>query len=183
MINENDRSRAFNFALFAQESFGKIIGIIVLWSIWAIYFSNLDNKIISLILLTTIAVGFAIITPLIDFNESHATNPLWTGHARFHLVWQVNAMILTSLLSLILLWVYFSVENTLIVFSLNYLWIISFFGALFSMKLYDGELNDINGVPPIKNNVFGRVIEIDRNLQAIFGIFILNSYALALFFT
>ena len=46
-------------------------------------------------------LDLAQLTPLIDFNESHATNPLWTGHARFHLVWQVNAMIITAILSII----------------------------------------------------------------------------------
>ena len=29
MINPEDRSRAFNFALFAQETFGKIIGFVI----------------------------------------------------------------------------------------------------------------------------------------------------------
>jgi hypothetical protein len=50
-----------------------------------------------------------------------------------------------------------------------------------SIKLYDGELNDINGVPSVKNKIFGRIIEIDRNVQAITGVFILNTYALGLF--
>ena len=49
------------------------------------------------------------------------------------------------------------------------------------MKLYDGELNDINGVPPIKNKILGRIIEIDRNVQAISGVLIVNTYALVLF--
>ena len=181
MINPEDRSRAFNFALFAQETFGKIIGVVILWSIWAILFSTLDNIFISVILLTCISIGFGTITPLIDFNESHATNPLWTGHARFHLVWQVNAMILTSLLSLILLWFFFSKSNVLIVLFLNYLWIFSFFATMISMRLYDGELNDINGVPSIKNKILGRTIEVDRNVQAISGVLILNTYALVLF--
>ena len=68
MINPEDRSRAFNFALFAQETFGKIIGFVILWSIWAIIFSTLDNSFISVILLTCISIGFGTITPLIDFN-------------------------------------------------------------------------------------------------------------------
>jgi len=52
---------------------------------------------------------------------------------------------------------------------------------MISMRLYDGELNDINGVPSIKNKILGRTIEIDRNVQAISGILILNTYALVLF--
>ena len=57
MINSEDRSRAFNFALFAQETFGKIIGVVILWSIWAIFFSNIDNSFISLILLSCISIA------------------------------------------------------------------------------------------------------------------------------
>ena len=105
MFDPNQRSKAFNFALKTQDNFGLIIGAFIIWSFWAIFFSNLEYVFISKVLLTLLLLGFAIITPLIDFNESHATNPLWTGHARFHLVWQVNAMILSSFLSLYLLWI------------------------------------------------------------------------------
>ena len=181
MFNPKDRSRAFNFALIAQETFGKFISVLFLWSLWAIVFSSLDHSFIGLIILSFISIGFGTVTPLIDFNESHATNPLWTGHARFHLVWQVSAMILTAILSLVLLWFYFSSFNVFIVLSLNYLWIFSFFISVFSMKLYDGKLNDINGVPSIRIKIFGLKFEIDRNVQAISGVFFLNTYALILF--
>ena len=94
MFDPEQRRRAFNFALKVQSIFGAIMGIVILWSIYNLLFTDYSNIFISKILLTMICIGFAAITPLIDFNESHATNPLWTGHARFHLVWQVNAMIL-----------------------------------------------------------------------------------------
>ena len=181
MINESDRSRAFRFALFAQETFGKILGLIIFWSLWAVFFSSLNNIFISLVLLTTVSIGFGTITPLIDFNESHATNPLWTGHARFHLVWQVNAMIITALLSLIMLWFFYSTANHLIVILLNYLWIFSFLATALSLKLFDGELNDINGVPPVYISLPGKRFEIDRNVQAITGLFLVNTYALLLY--
>ena len=178
MLNPEQRSRAFNFALKAQSIFGTVMGIIILWSFYTFLFTDYSHIFISKVLLTMICFGFATITPLIDFNESHATNPLWTGHARFHLVWQVNAMILTSLLCLPLLWVFDSFFNLLLVVALNYLWIFSFFVTAVSIKLYDGEFNDINGVPPILINFLGREIEIDRNVQAISAVFVINSYAL-----
>ena len=183
MINSEDRSRAFNFALKAQEYFGILIGLTVLWSIYALLFSNTENFFIAKILLTIISIGFGTITPLIDFNESHATNPLWTGHARFHLVWQVNAMILTAFLCLILLWFFDSFFNILIVVFLNYLWIFSFLATSLGIKLFDGEFNDINGVPPIIGNIFGKSFEIDRNIQAISGVFIINTYSLIILFS
>ena len=181
MLNPRDRSRAFNFALRAQEIFGFLIGLSILWSIYALTFTEIELLFISKILLTLIFIGFGTITPLIDFNESHATNPLWTGHARFHLVWQVNAMIVTVFLSLIMLWVFYSLEIHLIVFLLNYLWIFSFYLTVLGIRLFDGELNDINGVPPVFINIFGKTFEIDRNIQAITGVFVVNTYAFVLF--
>ena len=178
MLNPEQRSRAFNFALKAQSIFGTVMGITILWSFYTFLFTDYSHIFISKVLLTMICFGFATITPLIDFNESHATNPLWTGHARFHLVWQVNAMILTAFLCLSLLWLFDSFFNLLLVVALNYLWIFSFFATAVSIKLYDGEFNDINGVPPIIISFFSKEIEIDRNIQAISAIFVINSYAL-----
>ena len=178
MFDPEQRSRAFNFALKAQSIFGAVMGIIILWSIYTLLFTDYSHIFISKVLLTMICIGFATITPLIDFNESHATNPLWTGHARFHLVWQVNAMIFTSLLCLSLLWVFDTSFNLLLVVALNYLWIFSFLATAASIKLYDGEFNDINGVPPILVSFLGKKIEIDRNIQAISAIFVINSYTL-----
>lgn len=180
MFDPNQRSKAFNFALKTQDNFSLIIGAFIIWSFWAIFFSNLEYVFISKVLLTPLLLGFAIITPLIDFNESHATNPLWTGHARFHLVWQVNAMILSSFLSLYLLWITGDSLSLRLVYCIIYLWIIAFALTLFSMSLYDGELNDINGVPPIKQKLFGKNLVIDRNVQAISGAFIICTYSLVL---
>ena len=182
MLNPEDRSKAFNFALKVQEVFGFLIGLTVLWSIYALIFTQIELLFISKVLLTLISVGFGTLTPLIDFNESHATNPLWTGHARFHLVWQVNAMIITALLSVTLLWFFYSITHHLIVILLNFLWIFSFYATVLGLRLFDGELNDINGVPPVFITILGREYEIDRNIQAITGSLVVISYATALFF-
>ena len=87
-------------------------------------------------------------------------------------------MIFTSLLCLSLLWVFDTSFNLLLVVALNYLWIFSFLVTAASIKLYDGEFNDINGVPPILVSFLGKKIEIDRNIQAISAIFVINSYTL-----
>ena len=183
MLNPQERSRAFNFALKAQETFGFIIGLFVIWSIYALTFTQIETLFISKVLLSLICIGFGTITPLIDFNESHATNPLWTGHARFHLVWQVNAMIFTAVLSILLLWIFYSMSNHLIVILLNFLWIFSFYVTVFGIKLFDGELNDINGVPPVFINLLSKRYEIDRNIQAITGVLVVNTYSMFLYFS
>lgn len=42
-------------------------------------------------------------TLAIDLNRTHATNPLWPRHARFHLVWQAVSYALLSLLEIALI--------------------------------------------------------------------------------
>ena len=90
-------------------------------------------------------------------------------------------MIITAVLSIFLLWFFYSVTNHLIVILLIYLWIFSFYATVFGLKLFDGELNDINGVPPVFVNILGKEYEIDRNIQAITGSLVVISYASVLF--
>ncbi|MDN3707475.1 hypothetical protein QW060_10065 [Myroides ceti] len=49
---------------------------------------------------TFISVFTIIITSVMDLNDSHMTNPLWTPHARFHWACQYFATIVMSVLSL-----------------------------------------------------------------------------------
>jgi len=39
-----------------------------------------------------------------DFNVSHAWNPDWAPHARYHLVWQLGTMGLSGIANLYLIW-------------------------------------------------------------------------------
>jgi hypothetical protein len=55
------------------------------------------------ILLTVVAFEF--FGPAVrDLNASHALNPDWVGHARFHLVWQLAFMALSGVANLWLIW-------------------------------------------------------------------------------
>ena len=177
-MNENQQmSKAFIFSLKALEVYRKFMILVALWSLWAIFFSDLESMFIGKILFSFIAFGLAFMPLLVDFNESHATNPLWTGHARFHLVWQVTALTTTGLIVILLLWVFPSLSNTIISIALLYMWLICFFIAWLAMPLYGGKPNDVNGVPPVNMNIFGKQYEIDRNLQGIVSATILCSYA------
>ena len=51
-----------------------------------------DSHLLAKILLTIATLGYGLVTIKADFNATHATNPLWTPHARFHVVWQVLTM-------------------------------------------------------------------------------------------
>jgi hypothetical protein len=171
------RNKLFNFALTVQGLFSKFVVLILLWSIWAYNFSDLQQIFIAKILLTIIFIGLGFIAPLIDLNQSHATNPLWTGHARFHLVWQVVAFIYSAFIGIPLLWLFSNITVLLIVIAYTYMWLISFLIAFLSMPLYDGKLNDINGVPEEIHNIFGKTIIVDRNIAGIVAMTIVTTFA------
>jgi hypothetical protein len=56
------------------------------------------------LLLTLVTLGYSLIPVLADFNKTHATNPSWTGHARYHVVWQVLSYVFVAVISLFLIW-------------------------------------------------------------------------------
>ena len=52
-----------------------------------------DGNLLARVLLTLATIGYGVITVKADFNRTHATNPLWTPHARFHVVWQITSYV------------------------------------------------------------------------------------------
>ncbi len=104
------------------------------------------------ILLTLATLGFSLIPVLADFNNTHATNPKWTGHARYHVVWQVMSYVFIAMISLFLIWGPIDPEGSLglkLAAAIAVAVYAGFFAALFSMKLYDGRTFDDNGIQPI----------------------------------
>jgi hypothetical protein len=103
------------------------------------------------ILMSVVIVQYGFIPPFIDFNKTHATNPLWTGHARFHVVWQVFMSFFIALIALFFLW--FHSENRLFADTITLFLSLSVLGSFFLNMLlgnhYGGTLSDSNGFPAI----------------------------------
>lgn len=120
------------------------------------------------VLLSISVFGCTIVPLFADFNKTHATNPKWTGHARFHVVWQCLSYGAIGILSYYLLWFYQSNEVThlYLVALLNAFIYAGFFCAYFSMRIYGGKAFDDNGYLPIQT----KIINIDLNV-ATFSIF------------
>lgn len=108
-------------------------------------------------------------TAAIDLNRTHATNPLWPGHARFHLVWQVaGAAIMAIVEVVLLLWRGPAYEERFYLAALlAVVPLLSFLIALLFRRFYAGSLQDPNGIPRARLALLGRVWRIDMNVFAV----------------
>jgi hypothetical protein len=118
------------------------------------------------ILLSIATLGYSAIPAKFDSNETHATNPSWDPHARFHVVWQVSSYVYVAALALYLIWSAGSDTWPL--------WIAAilaaaayggFWTATIARPTYGGALlSKINPVPAFTWNIGGRKIETDANV-------------------
>ena len=109
-----------------------------------------DLHLLARVLLTLVTFGSGFVTVLADFNKTHATNPKWTPHARFHVVWQISSYVGFGLLALALLWWPgpLAVERLYLVALMAAIVYAAFFVAVFTMPGYGGGAYDTNGYKP-----------------------------------
>ena len=117
------------------------------------------------VLLSLVAVAQGLGPMRADFNRTHATNPTWTSHARFHVVWQVLIQCGVSLVVLYLLWGRPEGFGVWIAVALCANWILTFFATVLAMPRFGGTLADADtGIRPFRFGLGDRRLEIDTNL-------------------
>jgi Family of unknown function (DUF6640) len=111
-----------------------------------------DHILVARILLTLTTLGWGALTVVADFNKTHATNPQWTPHARFHVVWQISSYVGFGLVALALIWWPgpYAVERLYFVALMGAIVYAAFFAALVAMPLYGGGAYDANGYRPFQ---------------------------------
>jgi hypothetical protein len=117
-------------------------------------------------MVTAVAAGQGITPLFIDLNNTHATNPLWTGHARFHVVQQTFGLSVFAAIEVVLLW--WIEPGSPFLFHLATLLtsvpIATFVIATLARKLYRGTLHDPNGIRPVGIRLGNTVHQIDVNI-------------------
>lgn len=118
------------------------------------------------ILLTLSTLGYSAIPAVFDSNPSHATNPSFPGHARFHVVWQVSSYVYMALLALYLIWTAGGETGPL--------WLAAilaacayggFWTAVLSRPVYGGKLvSEVNPVPAFSWTIAGKIFQTDANV-------------------
>ncbi len=109
-----------------------------------------DHLLLARILFTLMTLGYAAATIVADFNATHATNPKWTPHARFHVVWQILSYVGFGLIALALIWWPgpLALERLYLAAAMGVVVYVAFFVAVFAMPLYGGAAYDDNGYQP-----------------------------------
>ena len=120
-------------------------------------------------MVSVIAAGQGILPVFIDLNRTHATNPLWPGHARFHLVQQVFTLLPAAAIEVALLWWpgpemrgRFYLAALLTGTSLA-----GFLLATVSRPRYGGTLHDPNGIQPVRVHFGSREFVFDMNVPIV----------------
>ena len=111
-----------------------------------------DGNLLARILLTLAALGYGVVTIKADFNATHATNPQWTPHARFHVVWQITSYAGVMLIALALIWLRgpHPSGRLYLAAALGFAIYGAFFAAVLARPLFAGRLYDDNGYPPFR---------------------------------
>jgi hypothetical protein len=139
---------------------------------------NIDAGLLARILLTLATVGYAFVTIKADFNRTHASNPAWTPHARFHVVWQITSYAGFGLLALVLIWAPgpYPAERLWLACAFAAIVYGAFFIALLAMPLYGGRTYDDNGYQPFSVAIGNKTRLWDLNVTA-FSVFSLVLFA------
>ena len=123
---------------------------------------------IAKILLTIATLGYSVVPAFVDSNNTHATNPGWDSHARFHVVWQVSSYVYLAALALYLIWMAGTDTWPLwLAFIMAVAAYGGFWTAVLSRPMYGGTLvSKTNPVPDIKWNIAGNRFSTDANVTA-----------------
>jgi hypothetical protein len=130
------------------------------------------------VLLSVVTLGYSLGTVKADFNKTHVTNPLWTGHGRFHVAWQITSYVGVGLIALALIWLPGSLprERLYLAAALAAAIYLSFFITFAAMPAYGGRAYDDNGYLPF--TLGGMKLDVNATVFSIMSLLLLTAIAL-----
>lgn len=140
----------------------------------------MTGKAVARVLLTVYCGTQGAATAALDMNRTHATNPVWTRHARFHVIAETATIVLLSLVEIVLLWLPgpSACQRFYAALLLALLPMLGFFVAMFTRRIYGGALSDPNGIRPLIFAFRGSARRIELNvLIEIAGLILLAGIA------
>ncbi len=128
-----------------------------------------DHRWVARVGLSTLCGIQGIATIVLDLDRTHASNPEWARHARFHIVWQTLTITLLSMVELGLIWSGFVGQTSgfYLALLLAALSPIAFLVSLATRKLFGAALSDPNGIPPVRISFGKGEILVDMNIIAV----------------
>jgi len=135
------------------------------------------------LMVSAIAGGQGVLPLFIDLNRTHATNPLWPGHARFHVVWQAFTGLPSSAIAIALIWWPGTAlrERFYLAALLTATSLAGFLVAALSRPLFGGTFHDANGIQPVRLRFGSREIAVDMNLAIVCVAWVLLGGAVVLY--
>jgi hypothetical protein len=126
----------------------------------------MDGNLIARVLLTLATLGYSLVTIKADFNNTHATNPTWTPHARFHVVWQILSYAGVGIIALVLIWAPgpLPTERLYLAAALSAAIYGAFFVGVFARPMFGGTLYDDNGYLPFQAPIGPKTWRWDLNV-------------------
>lgn len=135
------------------------------------------------LVVAAVAAGQGVVPLFVDLNRTHASNPIWPGHARFHLVQQVFTLLPAAAVEVALIWwpgpamrQRFYLGALLAGTSLA-----GFLIAVVTRKLYGGTLHDPNGIRPVALHIGSHEVVFDLNVPIVIAAAVLLIGAVILF--
>ncbi len=129
----------------------------------------MNHLLLARLALSSLCAIQGIATLAIDLNRTHATNPTWPGHARFHVVWQSLSVALFSIVELMLIWSRSPNQSVAFYFAALLAGVspLGFLIAFAGRRIFHGTLSDPNGIPPLSLVFFGKRVSVDLNFAAV----------------
>ncbi|MGY4395462.1 hypothetical protein ACVWZA_000623 [Sphingomonas sp. UYAg733] len=124
------------------------------------------------ILMTVGIVQFTLIPVFADLNRSHAGNPHWPAHARFHVVAQVLTTSAIGILALVFLWGsrVSAPLGVCIAMLLSLIPLLGFFMSAAATPFFGGEISNLEGAARrMQRRVDGNVVNFAISLSLLIG--------------